>query len=95
MEATSCSKDVVPSGAGWSPAWMTCWRFGWAARMPGTVYDLPAREGAYLNAGDAICSIGKLEPVRVRPVARSRSRLPKRSRRTGLGITTVRSSGKS
>ena len=30
------------------------------------VYDLPARAGAYLNAGDAICSIGKLEPVRVR-----------------------------
>ena len=36
------------------------------APMSGTVYDLPARAGAYLNAGDAICSIGKLEPVRVR-----------------------------
>ncbi|MES1257825.1 MAG: efflux RND transporter periplasmic adaptor subunit, partial [Acidobacteriota bacterium] len=36
------------------------------APMSGTVYNLPGRPGAYLNAGDAICSIGKLEPVRVR-----------------------------
>jgi RND family efflux transporter MFP subunit len=34
--------------------------------LPGTVYDLPAREGAYLNAGDAVASVGKLDPVRVR-----------------------------
>jgi HlyD family secretion protein len=34
--------------------------------LAGTVYDLPAREGAYLNAGDAVGSVGKLDPVRVR-----------------------------
>jgi HlyD family secretion protein len=34
--------------------------------MAGVVYDLPAREGAYLNAGDAVASVGKLDPVRVR-----------------------------
>ena len=34
--------------------------------MTGVVYDLPAREGAYLNAGDAVASVGKLNPVRVR-----------------------------
>jgi len=34
--------------------------------MAGVVYDLPAREGAYLNAGDAVASVGKLNPVRVR-----------------------------
>jgi HlyD family secretion protein len=36
------------------------------APMSGTVYSLPAREGAYLNVGDPIASIGKLDPVRVR-----------------------------
>jgi HlyD family secretion protein len=34
--------------------------------IAGTIYDLPAREGAYLNAGDAVASVGKLNPVRVR-----------------------------
>lgn len=34
--------------------------------ITGVVYDLPAREGAYLNAGDAVASVGKLNPVRVR-----------------------------
>jgi HlyD family secretion protein len=34
--------------------------------MAGTVYDLPAREGAYLNVGDPVASVGKLDPVRVR-----------------------------
>jgi HlyD family secretion protein len=34
--------------------------------IAGVVYDLPAREGAYLNAGDAVASVGKLNPVRVR-----------------------------
>ena len=36
------------------------------APIAGTVYDLPARQGAYLNVGDAVASIGKLDPVRVR-----------------------------
>jgi HlyD family secretion protein len=36
------------------------------APIAGTVYDLPARTGAFLNAGDAVASIGKLDPVRVR-----------------------------
>ncbi|MGD1070822.1 MAG: efflux RND transporter periplasmic adaptor subunit [Bryobacteraceae bacterium] len=36
------------------------------APLAGTVYDLPAREGAYLNAGDPVASVGKLDPVRVR-----------------------------
>jgi HlyD family secretion protein len=36
------------------------------APMAGTVYDLPARTGAFLNAGDPVASIGKLDPVRVR-----------------------------
>jgi HlyD family secretion protein len=36
------------------------------APMAGTVYDLPARAGAFLNAGDPVGSIGKLDPVRVR-----------------------------
>jgi HlyD family secretion protein len=36
------------------------------APMAGTVYDLPARAGSYLNIGDAVASIGKLNPVRVR-----------------------------
>jgi HlyD family secretion protein len=34
--------------------------------MGGTVYDLPVRRGAYLNPGDAVGSVGKLDPVRVR-----------------------------
>jgi HlyD family secretion protein len=34
--------------------------------IAGTVYDLPARQGAYLNAGDPVASVGKLDPVRVR-----------------------------
>jgi HlyD family secretion protein len=36
------------------------------APMSGTVYDLPARAGSFLNVGDAVASIGKLDPVRVR-----------------------------
>jgi len=36
------------------------------APMAGTVYDLPARAGSFLNTGDAVASIGKLDPVRVR-----------------------------
>jgi HlyD family secretion protein len=36
------------------------------APMAGTVYSLPARAGAYLNVGDPVASIGRLEPVRVR-----------------------------
>ncbi len=36
------------------------------APMAGTVYDLPAHQGAYLNVGDPVASIGKLNPVRVR-----------------------------
>jgi HlyD family secretion protein len=36
------------------------------APMGGTVYDLPARQGAYLNPGDAVGSVGRLDPVRVR-----------------------------
>jgi HlyD family secretion protein len=34
--------------------------------LGGIVYDLPVRLGAYLNPGDAVASIGKLDPVRVR-----------------------------
>ena len=34
--------------------------------IAGTVYDLPARLGTYLNPGDLIARIGKLDPVRVR-----------------------------
>jgi len=34
--------------------------------LAGVVYDLPARAGAYLNPGDPIGSVGKLDPVRVR-----------------------------
>jgi HlyD family secretion protein len=37
-----------------------------AAPIGGTVYDLPTRQGAFLNAGDAVGSVGKLDPVRVR-----------------------------
>ena len=36
------------------------------APMTGTVYDLPARAGAFLNPGDPVASIGVLNPVRVR-----------------------------
>lgn len=36
------------------------------APMSGTIYDLPARAGSFLNAGDPVASIGKLDPVRVR-----------------------------
>ncbi len=36
------------------------------APMAGTVYDLPVRAGAFLNAGEPVGSIGKLNPVRVR-----------------------------
>ena len=34
--------------------------------MSGTIYDLPARPGMYLNIGDPVASVGKLDPVRVR-----------------------------
>ncbi len=37
-----------------------------AAPMDGTIYDLPARAGSYLNAGAPVASIGRLNPVRVR-----------------------------
>jgi HlyD family secretion protein len=36
------------------------------APMAGIVYSLPARPGMYMNAGDAVASVGKLDPVRVR-----------------------------
>lgn len=36
------------------------------APIAGTVYDLPARVGAFLNAGDPVASIGILDPVKVR-----------------------------
>jgi len=36
------------------------------APMAGTIYDLPARAGSFLNAGDPVSSVGKLDPVRVR-----------------------------
>jgi multidrug efflux pump subunit AcrA (membrane-fusion protein) len=36
------------------------------APISGTVYDLPARVGAFLNAGDPVASIGILDPVKVR-----------------------------
>jgi HlyD family secretion protein len=32
----------------------------------GVIYDLPVRQGTYLNPGDAVASAGKLDPVRVR-----------------------------
>jgi HlyD family secretion protein len=32
----------------------------------GTIYDLPARAGAFLNAGDLVAIVGKLDPIRVR-----------------------------
>jgi HlyD family secretion protein len=34
--------------------------------IAGTVYDLPARAGSFLNAGDPVASVGKLDPVRVK-----------------------------
>jgi len=34
--------------------------------MAGTIYDLPARAGSFLNAGDPVASLGRLNPVRVR-----------------------------
>ena len=34
--------------------------------LAGIVYDLPAREGAYLRPGDAVASVGTMDPVRVR-----------------------------
>jgi HlyD family secretion protein len=37
-----------------------------SAPMAGTIYDLPARAGSFLNVGDPVASIGKLDPVRVR-----------------------------
>jgi len=36
------------------------------APMAGSIYDLPARAGAFLNPGDPVASIGVLNPVRVR-----------------------------
>jgi HlyD family secretion protein len=36
------------------------------APMDGTIYDLPARAGSYLDAGAPVASIGKLNPARVR-----------------------------
>lgn len=36
------------------------------APIAGTIYDLPARVGSFLNAGDIVARIGKLNPVRVR-----------------------------
>lgn len=34
--------------------------------MAGTVYDLPARTGTYLNSGDLVASVGRLDRLRVR-----------------------------
>jgi HlyD family secretion protein len=34
--------------------------------IAGTIYDLPARAGSFLNAGDPVASVGRLNPVRVR-----------------------------
>lgn len=34
--------------------------------MAGTVYDVPVRQGAYVNAGDAVASVGNLRTLRVR-----------------------------
>lgn len=34
--------------------------------LTGIVYDLPARQGAYLNAGDLVASVGQLDRLRVR-----------------------------
>ena len=34
--------------------------------MAGVLYNLPVRNGAFLNAGDVVGSVGRLDPVRVR-----------------------------
>ena len=34
--------------------------------MSGVIYDLPARAGTFLHPGDAVASVGRLDPVRVR-----------------------------
>ena len=34
--------------------------------MNGTVYDLPIRQGAFLNAGDPVASVGDVEKLQVR-----------------------------
>jgi HlyD family secretion protein len=34
--------------------------------MAGVVYDLPARQGAYINTGDVIANVGRLDRLRVR-----------------------------
>jgi HlyD family secretion protein len=34
--------------------------------LSGVVYDLPARQGAYLNAGDLVASVGQIDRLRVR-----------------------------
>ncbi len=36
------------------------------APIDGTVYDLPARQGAFLNAGDSVASVGDVEKLQVR-----------------------------
>jgi RND family efflux transporter, MFP subunit len=36
------------------------------APLSGVVYDLPVRAGAYVNAGDLIASVGRLDKLRVR-----------------------------
>jgi HlyD family secretion protein len=36
------------------------------APIPGTVYSLPARPGAYVNLGDLIANVGNLDQLRVR-----------------------------
>jgi len=36
------------------------------APMAGVIYDLPARAGTFLHPGDAVASVGRLDPVRVR-----------------------------
>jgi HlyD family secretion protein len=36
------------------------------APMNGTVYDLPVRQGAFLNAGDPVASVGNLQELQVR-----------------------------
>lgn len=37
-----------------------------ASPLGGVVYDLPVRAGTYLRPGDAVASVGRLDPVRVR-----------------------------
>ncbi len=36
------------------------------APMSGVIYDLPARAGTFLHPGDAVASVGRLDPARVR-----------------------------